>query len=189
VKLYFATGNMGKLEEMKPAFEQYNIELVQVDADVAEIDDPEIEKVAKRKAVDSFESVGKSPLIVEDTGFFVKSLGGFPGVEAAYFDETAGAERILDLMEGEEDREAYFRTAIACYVDGEVHVFTGEMTGRLTQEKKGDSHPHLPYNSFFVPDHSDGESLAENESLKEGEFHRKEATEKFLEWFSSNVDV
>lgn len=189
VKLYFATGNMGKLEEMKPAFENYGIELRQIEVDVAEIDDPEIEKVAERKVIDSFEELDKAPIIVEDTGFFVEALGGFPGVEAAYFDETAGAEKILDLMRGEKNRRAYFQTAIACYIEGEVNVFTGRMEGHLSEEKKGESHPHLPYNSFFIPDHSDGESLAENESLKKGEFHRKEATEKFLKWFSSNVDV
>lgn len=181
-KIYFATGNEGKLEEMRPAFEETGFELEQVEADVPEIDELEIEKVAEQKLMDSYDEIGKQPLIIEDTGFFVETLGGFPGVEAAYFDKTAGAEKLLDLMEGEENRKAYFKTAIAAYIDGNVHVFTGKMMGKIPEEKKGDSHPHLPYNSFFIPDHSDGESLAQNESLKEGEFHRKEATEKFLKW-------
>lgn len=186
-RVLFATGNEGKLEEMEPVFSKNGFKLVQVDADVPEIDAMDVEEVAKRKVLDSYEAADEDGLmIVEDTGFYTNALDGFPGAESAFFAGTAGAEKLLKLMENEEDRSAYFKTAIAVYLPEEdrVETFTGEMTGRVPEEKRGESHPHLPYNSFFVPDHGDGESLAENPELKNEEMHRRKAVNKFIEWMN-----
>jgi XTP/dITP diphosphohydrolase len=191
-KIWFATGNEGKLQEMKPQFEKKGLELKQVDVDVPEIDAMDVEEVAKQKVLDSFEAALENNLvqkdnmvIVEDTGFFVKSLGGFPGAEAAFFARTAGVPNLLPMMNGETDREAYFKTAIAVYMPDEnrIETFTGKMTGKIPESKRGDSHPHLPYNSYFIPDHGDGKSLAENEELKNHEMHRRKAVVSFLDWF------
>ncbi|MFQ3275447.1 MAG: XTP/dITP diphosphohydrolase [Candidatus Nanohaloarchaea archaeon] len=191
--IFFATGNEGKLEEMEPPFREAGYELVQVEADVPEIDAMDVEEVAKRKVMDSYQEavlgqeIGSVDyFIVEDTGFYVEALDGFPGAEAAFFAGTAGAERLLDLMEGEEDRSAYFRTAIAVYMPGrdEIEIFTGKMTGKIPEEKRGKSHPHLPYNSYFIPDHGNGESLAENEELKNEEMHRRKAVNSFIDWLN-----
>lgn len=190
-QIFFATGNEGKLEEMQPPFEEAGYNLVQVEADVPEIDAMDVEEVAKRKVMDSYQEavlnqeIGSVEyFIVEDTGFYIEAIGGFPGAEAAYFAGTAGAEKLLDLMDGEEERTAYFKTAIAVYMPGkdEVKVFTGKMTGKVPEERRGDSHPHLPYNSYFVPDNGDGESLAENEGLKNAEMHRRKAVNDFIDW-------
>lgn len=190
-QIFFATGNEGKLEEMQPPFEEAGYELVQVDADVPEIDAMDVEEVAERKVMDSYQEAVLSQqigsvdyFIVEDTGFYVEALGGFPGAETAFFAGTAGAEKLMDLMSDEENRDAYFKTAIAVYMPGkdEVEIFTGEMQGKVPEGKRGDSHPHLPYNSYFVPDHGDGESLAENEELKNEEMHRRKAVNKFIDW-------
>lgn len=194
-KIFFATGNRGKLEEMETPFREAGYELVQVEADVPEIDAMDVEEVAKQKVMDSYQEavlnqeIGSVDyFIVEDTGFYVNALDGFPGAEAAFFAGTAGADRLLDLMDGEEDRSAYFRTAIAVYMPGrdKVEIFTGEMTGKIPEEKRGQSHPHLPYNSYFVPDHGTGESLAENEDLKNEEMHRRKAVNSFIEWLEKN---
>lgn len=182
MKIYFATGNKGKLEEMRPLFEERGYELVQIDVDVPEIDSMEIEEVARRKAIDSYEAWNEEGLlIVEDTGFFVEAIGGFPGPEAALFAGTAGADGLLKLMKGKENREAYFKTGIACYNDGEVNVFSGEMHGKVPEEKRGESHPHLPYNSYFIPE-GEEKSLAEDGDLKDERFHRRKAVLKFLDW-------
>lgn len=189
-KIFFATGNEGKIQEMQPLFEDRDLNLVQVDADVPEIDAKDVEEVAERKLLDSREKAlekgeveEEDVLIVEDTGFYVESLDGFPGAEAAFFAGTAGAEKLLNLLEDEEDRSAYFKTAIAVFIDGEVKVFSGRMSGRVPEEKRGESHPHLPYNSFFVPEEV-GESLAENSMVTDESFHRTKAVEKFLDWYT-----
>ncbi|PSH01261.1 MAG: hypothetical protein BRC27_02625 [Nanohaloarchaea archaeon SW_10_44_10] len=190
-RLFFATGNKGKLEEMQEPFTRAGYKLVQVKADVPEIDAMDVEEVAERKVMDSYQEavlnqeVGSVDyFIVEDTGFYVEALGGFPGAEAAFFAGTAGADRLLKLMENEENRDAYFRTAIAVYMPGkdEVEIFTGKMRGKVPERKRGESHPHLPYNSYFVPDHGNGKSLAENPDLKNEEMHRRKAVNSLIDW-------
>lgn len=192
-KVLFATGNKGKLEEMIPPFKDAGFELKQVDVDVPEIDAMDVEEVARQKVRDSFAAAVDQGLveedemmIVEDTGFFVKTLNGFPGAEAAFFAGTAGVENLMPMMEDEDNRDAYFKTAIAVYLpeDDRVETFTGRMTGRVPGKERGESHPHLPYNSYFVPDHGDGETLAERPELKNQEMHRRKAVEKFLEWLA-----
>lgn len=188
-KIFFATGNAGKIEEMTPLFDDRDLELIQVQADVPEIDAMDVEEVARQKVKDSFERAVENEeiseedvLIVEDTGFYVEGLNGFPGAEAAFFAGTAGAEKILNLLEHGEDRSAYFKTSIAFIQDGEINVFSGEMHGEVPEEKRGESHPHLPYNSFFVPDAGEGKSLAEESMITDEKFHRAKAVRKFLDW-------
>jgi len=55
------------------------------------------------------------------------------------------------------------------------------MEGTVTEEKTRESHPHLPYNSYFIPE-GEEKSLAQDQDLKDGEFHRNKAVEKFLDW-------
>lgn len=185
-RLLFATGNKGKVEEMRPLFEKHGFELEQVDVDVKEIDALNVEDVARRKAIDSYEAVdGGKPVIVEDTGFFVEALGGFPGAKAAFFDETAGVDGLLKLMKDVDGRGAYFKTAIAFCDNDQVKAVTGKIEGRIPEQKRGESHPHLPYDSFFVPENGDGSTFAGKPELKQEFSHRKEATLKFLDWLES----
>lgn len=181
--ILFATGNRGKVEEMQPLFNEHGFELEQVEVDIDEIDALDVEDVARRKAEDSFREVdGDQPVIVEDTGFFVEPLSGFPGAKAAFFDRTVGAEKLLDLLEDEGDREAYFKTAIAFHDGQKTRVFSGRIEGQVPQSPRGESHPHLPYDSFFIPWDGDGSSFAENPELKEDISHRRQATREFLDW-------
>ncbi|MFB6145537.1 MAG: non-canonical purine NTP pyrophosphatase [Candidatus Nanohaloarchaea archaeon] len=190
-KVFVATGNTGKIEEMKPLFDEKGIELVQIQVDISEIQATDVEDVAERKVRDSRREAldeeiidENDTLIVEDTGFFIEAIGGFPGAQAAVFDKTAGAGKLLNLIEDEEETEAYFKTAIGVFHDGAVEVFTGKMAGRVPREKQGESHPHLPYNSYFIPEDAEN-SLAEDQDLKNNEFHRTRAVRKFLGWLES----
>jgi XTP/dITP diphosphohydrolase len=185
MEIFFATGNQGKIEEMTPRFVERGHSLKQVDVDVHELDALDVEEVAKQKVIDSFEAADvNGPMIVEDTGFYVEGIGGFPGSEAAYFDKTAGADKLLDLLKDVDDRSAYFKTTIALIMDGEVHTFSGKMHGRVSEQKRGESHPHLPYDSYFIPE-GEERSFAENAELKEAENHREKAVKKFLDWLDN----
>ena len=50
-----------------------------------------------KKAQDAF-SKCKKPLIVEDDGIFIDSLGGFPGPYSSYVHKTIGNKGILNLL-------------------------------------------------------------------------------------------
>ena len=185
MKIIFATGNSGKVEEMRPIFEDTKYSLKQQPADIEEIDALDVEDVAERKARDAAEALKENFVLVEDTGFYVGALDGFPGAKASFFNYTCGAENLLKLLDGKENRKAYFKTAVALYHEGEVEVFTGKMTGKIPEEPRGEAVEELPYNSIIVPDHGDGETLAQNPELKNENFMRVEATERFIEWLKS----
>lgn len=185
MEIIFATGNSGKVEEMQPIFKDTDYSLKQQPAEIDEIDALDVEDVARRKARDAAEALNEDFVLVEDTGFYVEALNGFPGAKASFFDYTCGAENLLKLMEDEDDRKAYFKTAVALYHDGEVEVFTGRMTGKIPDEPRGEAVEELPYNSIITPDHGDGKTLAQNPDLKDENFMRVEATEKFLNWLKN----
>lgn len=182
--VYFATGNAGKVEELQPLFRDHGYSLEQVEVDVEEIQAVDSGKVARQKVVDSYSYLDvDGTVIVDDTGFFVESLGGFPGSLAYFFSATAGVESLIPLLDGCKERSAYFETAIAVYDGRKARVFTGKVEGEVPREKKGEpNHENLPYESYFVPDHGSGESYAENPALKEQRSHRRIAARKLLDW-------
>ncbi len=182
--VYFATGNAGKVKEMSHLFKERGYSLEQVEVNIREIHALDVEDVARRKAIDSYSEADTPSVIVEDTGFYVSGLNGFPGAEASFFAETVGVSGILELLRNEEDRSAYFKTAIAFYDGEEMKIFTGRVEGAISRKKRGEGHhADLPYDSYFMPENSD-RTFAEKPSLKEKFSHRKEATEKLLKWLS-----
>lgn len=103
--------------------------------EIPEFRDNDVGVIAEEKARYAW-NVLHCPLIVDDTGFFVTALNGFPGPYAAYVLETIGMRGILRLMEGAKDRSAYFETAIA-YADDEgvIHVFRGVVNGTVVSPR------------------------------------------------------
>lgn len=95
-----------------------------------EVRDDRVRVIAVKKAEYAYQ-VLHTPLICDDTGFFIRALKGFPGPYAAYVQRTIGNEGILRLMEGRSDRRASFETAVA-YADAEgVRVFSGRIEGTI----------------------------------------------------------
>lgn len=186
--LFVATGNSGKIKEIRERVDDQRLSLEQIDIDVEEIQNLDVEKVAERKVKDSYRKAVEQgiieegePLIVEDTGFFVQALDGFPGSMAKHFAATAGADKLIPMMKDTNERSAYFRSVIAYYDGSSLETFEGKMEGDVPEDTRGVSHPELPYNSFLVPE-GESRSLAEDSSLKDDRFHRNKAIDKLLEW-------
>ena len=75
---------------------------------------------------------------VNDSGLFVNSLKGFTGVYTHYADDIIGVDGLLKLMEGIENRTAYFKEALAYCKPGEEQiVFKGITKGRIDVKKSG----------------------------------------------------
>ena len=82
MKLTYATTNPYKLAGANHALAGYDLELVPLDKnlpDVPEIQSDDQTEVAIDKARKYYELL-QQPLVVMDSGLFVESLGGFPGV-------------------------------------------------------------------------------------------------------------
>lgn len=83
------------------------------------------------------------PALADDTGLEVHALGGAPGVhtarfagpEASYEDNVA---KMLEVMEGADDRRAIFRTVVALvWPDGHELVAEGRLEGRIAAAARG----------------------------------------------------
>lgn len=100
--------------------------------------------------------------IADDTGLEVAALGGAPGVSTARFagpDATyeENVSKLLDALEGADDRSAVFRTVIALVLeDGEEVVAEGALRGRIADVRRGSG--GFGYDPVFEVD---GRTLAE----------------------------
>lgn len=183
--VYLVSTNIHKYLEAREVVASYNLSLAFLRDDVPEFQHSDVVEIAKwgaRWAADKWDL----PVLVEDTGLFIQALGGFPGPYASYVLRTIGLTGVLKLLDGVEDRRAYFKTALA-FCDGreaEPVVFTGEAWGQIALEARGAG--GFGYDPIFVPDGGDGRTFAEmSREEKNALSHRGKAFRAFSEWFRS----
>ncbi|KUK69074.1 MAG: Non-canonical purine NTP pyrophosphatase [Methanomicrobiales archaeon 53_19] len=151
--------------------------------DLPEIRHDQVSAVASEKARAAWDQL-KRPLIVDDTGFFISALNGFPGTCAAYCMKTIGNPGILRLMEGVADRSAYFETVIAYASEEGIKTFSGRIDGEILEAPRGSE--GFGYDPIFL---LGGRSLAEYLlSEKSAVSHRGRALAHFRDWFVSRMD-
>jgi XTP/dITP diphosphohydrolase len=175
--LAVVTSNPHKAREVA-AFFNGEPEVEHVQLECPEFRHSDVGEIARGKAKFAWEQLGR-PLIVDDTAFSVKALKGFPGPYAAYVLETLGYQGILRLLEGIDDREAYFETAIA-YADCDgIRVFRGRIDGVITRSPIG--REGFGYDPIFEVE---GRTLAEISLGEKSRIsHRARALSAFGEWW------
>lgn len=157
MKLVFASNNKNKLQEIRhqlpPEIELLSLEDIGCATDIPETADT-IEGNAILKADYVTRNYGYD-CFADDTGLEVEALNGAPGVYSArYAGEEKSAEanmdKLLTELNGNENRNARFKTVIALNVKGEQHLFTGIVNGVITQEKLGEH--GFGYDPVFMPE-------------------------------------
>jgi XTP/dITP diphosphohydrolase len=153
MKILFATGNMGKLTEVKLNFKAIGIMVEHLDDRYPELQVDTLEEVVDW-GLDWLWKRHKKPLMIDDSGLFIDSLRGYPGVYSAYVFKTLGCDGILKLLKGKKDRSAEFRCC-AGYIDskGKKILVVGKVKGRIIDEKRGTG--GFGYDPTFVPDGHD----------------------------------
>lgn len=177
--LRFATTNADKVAEARDHLALIT-EVIQIEYDYVEIQAADVAEIAAHGAEDAFEAAGDGePVIVDDTGLFVRGLGGFPGPFASYVEDTLGIERVWRLAEPLEDRRAAFRSAIA-YADGEtVETFEGSVQGTIVPPR---GEGGFGYDPIFE---HDGTTLAEMTMAEKNAIsHRARALSKLADWLA-----
>jgi XTP/dITP diphosphohydrolase len=171
------TSNANKAAEVA-AFFGGTLEVDHVALEVPEHRSDDIGEIAREKARYAYGQLN-TPLIVDDTGFFIDALNGFPGPYAAYVLKSIGNAGILKLMEGHNDRNARFTTGIA-YADASgVRVFTGTIEGRITVSPRGGE--GFGYDPVFEVGTKTLAELSINEKSRMS--HRARALLAFHDWF------
>src|SRR5574344_1818132 len=102
-KITYITGNWAKIDSAKKALKPLGYEVDNIKIETPEIQADDVTEVAKYSARWSSNELNR-PVLVNDTGLFVKSLKGFPGVYTHHAEDTIGIDGLLKLMEGIDDR-------------------------------------------------------------------------------------
>jgi XTP/dITP diphosphohydrolase len=108
---------------------------------------------AMQKALEAAKYSGLLTL-ADDTGLFIEELNGAPGILSARFAGNScsysdNRKKVLNLLQGVENRKAYFETVVALALpDGIVAVLGGKLEGEITTEELGDN--GFGYDSIFA---------------------------------------
>lgn len=161
-RIIFATGNEGKMKEIRMILSDLDFEVVslkEANIEVEIIEDGNtFEENAIKKAKAIMELTGEI-VLADDSGLEVDYLDKAPGVYSARFlgEETAYSiknQYILDQLKDakEEDRSARFVCVIAlAYPDGRIITKRETIEGRIAYEIAGDN--GFGYDPiFYVPE-------------------------------------
>jgi len=180
-RLSVVTTNPGKVREFRAGLAQLPLELHHLNRSYHELQADTLEEVASfglQELADEMDG----DFCLEDSGLFVETFRGFPGVYSAYALKTIGLNGLLRLVEGSHDLRAHFASVIALSWGGETHLFRGEVHGQLARNPRGSG--GFGYDPLFIPE---GETrtfgeMALEEKIKRS--HRGQALAKlasFLE--------
>lgn len=149
-KIIFATGNMGKMKEIREILKELDAEVLSmkeagVEADIVE-DGKTFEENAVIKAKTVCELTGEIAL-ADDSGLEIDYLNKEPGIYSARYMGEDTSYRIknanlIERLEGvpDEKRTARFVCAIAAaFPDGTVKTVRGTMEGRIGYEEAGEN--------------------------------------------------
>jgi len=136
-RITYITGNWAKIASAKQIIEPLGYVIDNIKMETPEIQADDVTEVAKYSAKWACEKLGRA-VLKNDSGLFVNGLKGFPGAYTHYADDTIGVEGLLKLMDGLEDRRAYFKESLAyCEPGKEPVVFEGITKGKIDVKKSG----------------------------------------------------
>jgi XTP/dITP diphosphohydrolase len=150
LKILFETGNRGKLLEVRAIFAGLGHEVEQLEDEYPEVQADTLEEVVEA-GLKWLWARHHAPIIIDDSGLFIDSLKGFPGVYSAYVYRTLGCPGILKLLENASDRSAEFRCC-AGYIDssGKITMRSGACRGAIIGEMRGTG--GFGYDPVFMPE-------------------------------------
>lgn len=206
MRIGFFTSNNGKLRELQNRLEPLGHEVVQLAIEYPEIQVDTIDEVSRfgiKWVIDILMEPDRSDfdfildkkidlIIVEDSGLFVHSLNGFPGVYSKYVFKTLGYSGVLKLLVENSDRSAHFESCIcATRITNRIEIglknhasdiflFKGTSNGVIVDKPRGDK--GFGYDPIFQPKGTD-KTFAEMETDEKNSYsHRGKAMEKLLEY-------
>lgn len=184
-KIVFATNNKHKLDEIRKItagkIEILSLSDINCNEDIEEtgttLEENALIKVRYIKNKYGYDC------FADDTGLEVEALNGEPGV---YSSRYAGAQcnpqdnmnKLLDALQGINNRNAQFRTVIAVTLNNNEHLFEGVVKGHITTEKHGNN--GFGYDPVFMPSGYNQTFGELSDEVKNGISHRAVAMEKLI---------
>lgn len=189
-KLIFATGNEGKMREIRMILGDLDYEILSmkeagIDVDIVE-DGKTFEENAIIKAT-AISKIANCVVLADDSGLEVDAMDKMPGIYSARYlgEDTPYSiknQTIIDNLAGlpDEERTARFVCAIAvAFPDGRVVTKRGTIEGIIGYEERGEN--GFGYDPiFFVPEY--GKTTAELSPEEKNKIsHRGKALEMIKE--------
>lgn len=185
-ELIFATSNANKVSEVNKLLPD-NIQVHSL-KDIGFTDElPEtqetIEGNAIQKAETLYKLIGKD-CFAEDTGLIVPALNGEPGVYSARYagpqkNDLDNMNLLLKNLQDHSNRNAYFKTVIALFIDGKHYTFEGRAEGRIIESPRGTQ--GFGYDPIFLPKGYNTTFAEMNMSEKGSISHRAKALQLLIE--------
>lgn len=185
MKIFLATGNKHKIDEIKAIFKNVkDIEILSIKdgIEIPEVveDGDTFEANSAKKALEIAKFTGMIT-IADDSGLCVDALNGEPGVYSARYSgegatDASNNAKLIKNLQGIENRKAHFVSVITLgKPDGRAYSFRGEVDGEIIDIPRGDTgfgyDPH-----FYVAEY--GKALAEMPEMKNVISHRANALKK-----------
>lgn len=167
-KLVIATGNAGKLREIRQLMEPLAIEVLpQSDFDIPEADEPYFTFIENALAKARHTSLHSGlPALADDSGICVDALQGAPGVYSARFggeprSDARNNEKLLQALTGEKNRHAHYYCAMVLVrnpEDPQPLIAQGIWRGQILTAPRGEG--GFGYDPLFL-DLASGKTGAE----------------------------
>lgn len=185
MKIFLATGNKHKIDEIKAIFKNVkDIEILSIKdgIEIPEVveDGDTFEANSAKKALEIAKFTGMIT-IADDSGLCVDALNEEPGVYSARYSgegatDASNNAKLIKNLQGFKNRKAHFVSVITLgKPDGRAYSFRGEVEGEIIDIPRGDTgfgyDPH-----FYVAEY--GKTLAEMPEMKNVISHRANALKK-----------
>jgi len=189
LKLVFATNNRHKLEEVaykvNNKFELLTLEDIGCIEDIEETGST-FEENAAIKSRYVFDKYHLN-CFGDDSGLMVDALNGEPGVYSARYagehgNHPANIRKVLEKLNGTENRKARFITVISLIWEGDEHFFEGIVEGTIRDQPTGNG--GFGYDPVFQPDGYDVTFAEMSMEEKNKISHRARAMEKLIEFLN-----
>jgi non-canonical purine NTP pyrophosphatase (RdgB/HAM1 family) len=166
------TSNVHKWHEAQRIL-GYAIERVELDLIEQQAENVGI--IALQKARDAYARLGR-PVIVEDAGFELVGLGGFPGPFIKFWEKLGGLESLCRAADGLADRRARAVCALGICSEQGSEVVEGAVEGLLALHPRGKA--GFGWDAVFVPK-GEGRTFGEmSPTEKDAYSHRRRAWER-----------
>lgn len=191
MELIIATNNPHKVEEIKASIPKHinvlSLNEVGIHEEIPEEQDT-LEGNALQKARYIYEKYGKN-CFADDTGLEVEALGNAPGVFSARYAGAAcnaqdNIKKLLGELRGSASRAARFRTVIALIINGEQHLFEGEVKGTILEHQQGAA--GFGYDPVFQPEGYENSFAEMPSAIKNQISHRGRAVQALLSFLKTS---
>jgi XTP/dITP diphosphohydrolase len=182
MRIVLASGNKGKIREIKEILNDY--EIIPYDEFIEKIEVDENGRSFKENAIIKAKAIGErlknEIVLADDSGISVPALGNIPGIYSARFAGVGASDKdnlnkLINELKKRDIKKtpAFYTAAIAIYTPFGIFTTHGFMRGDVIDEVRGDK--GFGYDPMFIPKGFD-KTLGElDENIKKNISHRTKA--------------